>query len=146
NLLGNPLDTATCVANLMFSGTMDEIPDLKILLAHGGGFLPYQIGRLIHGHRVRKETHTHGASDPGELLKRFYFDSLVFEPEALRYLIDLVGADHVAIGTDSPFDMCDAQPLQTIDAVPRLSCSERHHVCCGTALRLLSEHDLPGRG
>ncbi len=145
NLIGNPLDTATCVANLMFSGAMDDIPELKILLAHGGGFLPYQIGRLIHGHRVRKETHVCGSSDPRTLLKRFYFDSLVFEPEALRYLIDLVGADHVVIGTDSPFDMCDANPLQTLDAVPNLSETQRHEVCCGTALRLLSERDLPGR-
>jgi len=145
NLIGNPLDTATCVAHLMFSGALDDIPELKVLLAHGGGFLPYQLGRLIHGHRVRKETQKHGSSDPRTLLKRFYFDSLVFEPEALRYLIDLVGADHVAIGTDSPFDMCDAHPVQTLDAVPRLSASQRHEVCCGTALRLLSEHDLAGR-
>lgn len=142
NLVGNPLDTATCVANLMFSGAMDDIPELKVLLAHGGGFLPYQIGRLVHGYSVRKETRKHGASNPRMLLKRFYFDSLVFEPQALRYLIDLVGADHIAIGTDSPFDMCDAHPQQTIDAVPNISAAERHDVCCGTALQLLSERDL----
>ena len=143
NLIGNPLDTVTCVANLMFSGAMDEIPELKVLLAHGGGFLPYQIGRLIHGYKVRKETHKHGASDPRELLKRFYFDSLVFEPQALRYLIDLVGSNRIAIGTDSPFDMSDSEPQQTIDAVPQLTATERHDICCGTALHLLCEHHLP---
>src|SRR5665647_1511820 len=84
NLIGNPLDTATCVANLIFSGALDELPQLKILLAHGGGFAPYQIGRLVHGHKVRKETHARSRSDPKALLRRFYFDSLVFEPQALR--------------------------------------------------------------
>jgi aminocarboxymuconate-semialdehyde decarboxylase len=142
NLIGNPLDTATCVANLMFSGALDELPDLKILLAHGGGFAPYQIGRLVHGHRVRQETRARSATDPKALLKRFYFDSLVFEPEALRYLIDLVGADHIAIGTDAPFDMADQDPLATLAAVPRVTPAEQHEICCGTALRLLGE----GRG
>lgn len=99
NLIGNPLDTAACVANLMFCGVMDELPELKILLAHGGGFAPYQIGRFMHGHKVRNETHARSASDPKTLLRHVYFDSLVFEPQALRHLIDLVGADHIAIGT-----------------------------------------------
>jgi aminocarboxymuconate-semialdehyde decarboxylase len=139
NLIGNPLDTATCVANLMFSGALDELPELKILLAHGGGFTPYQIGRLVHGHKVRSETHAHSASDPKALLRRFYFDSLVFEPQALRYLIDLVGADRIAIGTDAPFDMADENPVATLDAVPGISHHEHHEICCGTALRLLGE-------
>ena len=139
NLIGNPLDTAVCVANLMFSGALDELPDLKILLAHGGGFAPYQIGRLVHGHKVRPETHAHTKSNPKDLLRRFYFDSLVFDPQALRYLIDLVGADRIAIGTDSPFDMADQAPLDTLAAVPGITHTEHHEVCCGTALRLLGE-------
>lgn len=139
NLIGNPLDTAVAVANLMFSGVLDEIPELKILLAHGGGFAPYQIGRLVHGHKVRSETHARSQSDPKDLLRRFYFDSLVFDPQALRYLIDLVGADHVAIGTDSPFDMADQAPLETLRAVPRMTEVEHHEICCGTAMRLLGE-------
>ena len=142
NLVGNPLDTATCVANLMFSGALDELPGLKILLAHGGGFAPYQIGRLVHGHKVRPETRARTTSDPKALLRRFYFDSLVFEPQALRYLIDLVGADHIAIGTDAPFDMADEQPAATLDAVPGLTPHECDAICCGTALKLLGE----GRG
>src|SRR6201996_1657870 len=139
NLIGNPLDTTVMLANLMFSGRLDELPDLKIVLAHGGGFIPYQIGRLVHGHRVRSETHGISKSSPKELLKRIYFDSLVFEPQALRYLIDLVGADHVCIGTDAPFDMADNDPKATIDAVPGMTPLERQCVCCGTALKLLCE-------
>jgi aminocarboxymuconate-semialdehyde decarboxylase len=139
NLIGNPLDTATCVANLMFSGALDELPELRILLAHGGGFAPYQIGRLVHGHKVRQETKARSASDPKALLRRFYFDSLVFEPQALRYLIDLVGADRIAIGTDAPFDMADEDPAGTLAQVPHLSEHESDEICCGTALRLLGE-------
>jgi aminocarboxymuconate-semialdehyde decarboxylase len=139
NLIGNPLDTTIMLANLMFSGALDELPELKICLAHGGGFTPYQIGRLVHGHRVRAETHAKSRTSPKALLSRLYFDSLVFDPAALRYLVDLVGADHVCIGTDAPFDMADDAPLSTIAAMPRLSTPERDHICCGTALRLLGE-------
>ncbi|MEH2566025.1 amidohydrolase family protein [Bradyrhizobium sp. AZCC 2289] len=139
NLIGNPLDTTVMLANLMFSGRLDELPDLRIVLAHGGGFIPYQIGRLVHGHKVRSETNAISKSSPKELLKRIYFDSLVFEPQALRYLIDLVGADHVCIGTDAPFDMADTDPKATIDAVPGITPLERQCVCCGTALKLLCE-------
>jgi aminocarboxymuconate-semialdehyde decarboxylase len=139
NLIGNPLDTTVMLANLMFSGRLDELPELKIVLAHGGGFIPYQIGRLVHGHAVRSETNGISKSSPKDLLKRVYFDSLVFEPQALRYLIDLVGADHVCIGTDAPFDMADDNPKTTIDAVPGITPLERQCVCCGTALKLLCE-------
>lgn len=139
NLIGNPLDTTVMLANLMFSGRLDELPELKIVLAHGGGFIPYQIGRLVHGHAVRSETNGISKSSPKDLLKRIYFDSLVFEPQALRYLIDLVGADHVCIGTDAPFDMADDNPQATIDGVPGLTPLERQCVCCGTALKLLCE-------
>ncbi len=127
------------LANLMFSGRLDELPDLKLLLAHGGGFAPYQIGRLVHGHAVRSEANGISKSSPKELLKRIYFDSLVFEPQALRYLIDLVGADHVCIGTDAPFDMADADPGATIEAVSAITPLERQCICCGTALKLLCE-------
>jgi aminocarboxymuconate-semialdehyde decarboxylase len=139
NLIGNPLDTTIMLANLMFSGALDELPGLKIVLAHGGGFTPYQIGRLVHGHLVRAETHAKSRTSPKALLSRLYFDSLVFDPPALRYLVDLVGADHVCIGTDAPFDMADDAPLSTIAAMPRLTSVEQHDICCGTALRLLGE-------
>ena len=139
NLIGNPLDTTIMLANLVYSGALDELAELKLCLAHGGGFTPYQIGRLVHGHEVRAEARQHSGSSPKDLLRRLYFDSLVFDPQALRYLIDLVGADHVCIGTDAPFDMADADPLGTIEAMPRLTDHECHELCCGTALRLLGE-------
>jgi aminocarboxymuconate-semialdehyde decarboxylase len=139
NLLGNPFDTTVMLSNLMFSGALDDLPELKIVLAHGGGFVPYQIGRLVHGHQVRGETNAKSKTSPKDLLKRVYFDSLVFEPQALRYLIDLVGADHVCVGTDSPFDMADTNPLATIDNVPGITMHEKQCLCCGTAMKLLRE-------
>ncbi|HEY0146977.1 MAG TPA: amidohydrolase family protein [Methylovirgula sp.] len=139
NLIGNPLDTTVMLTNLMFSGRLDELPDLKLVLAHGGGFSPYQIGRLVHGHKVRAEAKKITKSSPKDLLRQVYFDSLVFEPQALRYLIDLVGADHVCIGSDAPFDMADDNPMATIECVPRINEQECACVRCGTALKLLRE-------
>ncbi len=115
NLIGNPLDTTVMAAHLIFGGVMEEIPHLKICLSHGGGFAPYQIGRLVHGQNVRKEAQTTGIP-PKELLKRFYFDTITHDPEALRFLVSLVGADHVLLGTDIPFDMADLAPLKTLRA------------------------------
>jgi aminocarboxymuconate-semialdehyde decarboxylase len=135
NLIGNPLETTIMVANLMFSGALDELPRLKILLAHGGGFAPYQVGRFVHGHKMRPETRANTASSAKELLKRLYFDTLTHEPQALRYLIDLVGVERIVVGTDSPFDMGDENPRATLS---RLS-PEEVALLRRNALRLLDE-------
>jgi aminocarboxymuconate-semialdehyde decarboxylase len=139
NLIGNPWDTTVMAANLMLGGALDELDGIKIALAHGGGFLPYQIGRLEHGYQVRPEARASTRTRPFELLRRFHFDSMVFNPRALRYLIDLVGSDRVALGTDSPFDMGQERPLEEIDAIPGLTPREREDLCGRTALRLLGE-------
>jgi aminocarboxymuconate-semialdehyde decarboxylase len=115
NLIGNPLDTTVMAAHLIFSGVMEELPELKICLSHGGGFAPYQIGRLVHGRNVRHEAQTTHVS-PKALLKRFYFDTITHDPEALRYLVSLVGPEHVLLGTDLPFDMADTTPMRTLAA------------------------------
>ncbi len=137
NLAGNPADTAVSIANLIFSGALDELAGLKILAAHGGGYAPYQIGRLVHGHKVRAEARAITASSPKDLLKQLYFDTLLFDPQALRFLIDLVGADHVCLGTDAPFDMGDETPLASLAAVPGLTAREEAAIAAGTATALL---------
>ena len=139
NLVGNPLETALMVADLMFSGTLDDLPELKLGLAHVGGYVPYQIGRLVRGHEMRGETHAISKTSPMELLRRFYFDTVVFEPRSISFLAELVGADKVFLGTDAPFDMGDEEPLKTINAAPGLSDTQRHSICAGTALALLGE-------
>lgn len=127
NLAGNPLDTAIMAADLIFGGVMEELPDLKVALSHGGGFLPYQIGRLVHGWKVRREAQTI-ATSPKELFRRFYFDTITHDAGALAYLIDLVGPEHVLLGTDIPFDMADETALDTLDAVPGLSADARARI------------------
>ncbi|HWW48682.1 MAG TPA: amidohydrolase family protein [Xanthobacteraceae bacterium] len=139
NLIANPLETAVMLADLMFSGFLDDLPELKLGLAHGGGFAPYQIGRLVQGHRVRSETHAKSKTSPLELLRRLYFDTVVFEPAALSYLVNLVGEKHVFLGTDAPFDMGDETPVQTITDAPGLTDAQRSQVMGRTALALLGE-------
>lgn len=139
NVVGNPLETTIMVSHLIYSGALDELPELKLLLAHGGGFAPYQIGRLVHGHRVRAETRAKTASSPKTLLKRLYFDTITHDPQALRFLIDLVGSDHVLIGSDAPFDMGDEDPLAGLDRVAPLGAAERENICGRNAMRLLGE-------
>lgn len=136
NLIGNPLETTIMVGKLMFSGALDELNDLRFLLAHGGGFLPYQIGRFEHGHTVRPDTAAVTQSRPLQMFKQFYFDALTHHPQAIRHLIDMVGSERVVIGTDSPFDMGEEQPAERLDAVPRLTDQEREDVSYRSAIRL----------
>ena len=136
NLIGNPLDTTIMMGKLMFSGALDELPDMKMLLAHGGGFLPYQIGRFEHGHKVRPDTAAVTKSRPFEMFRQFYFDALTHDPLAIRHLIDRVGSERVVLGTDSPFDMGEEQPVERLEAVPGLTQKEREDVSYRTALAL----------
>jgi aminocarboxymuconate-semialdehyde decarboxylase len=104
NLQGNPWQTAVCASRLILSGTLDALPGLDLVLVHGGGHLPYQMGRLDHGHRVRPEAQG-CVHPPSAYARRFHYDTLTHSPAAARWLIDQVGADRVVLGTDTPFDM-----------------------------------------
>ena len=142
NFIGFPLDTTMMVAHLMFSGALDDLKKLRFLLAHGGGFVPYQIGRFVHGHDVRPEPKVNNASSPRDLFKRLYFDCLTHEPRSTRHLITMAGADHIVIGTDNPFDMAPkgaAKQVGQVDAIPGLSAIEREWICNRTARSLLGE-------
>jgi aminocarboxymuconate-semialdehyde decarboxylase len=139
NTAAMPFDTALMAAHLMFSGALDQLPALKIVLAHGGGHLPYQIGRLAHGYQVRKEARANTSRSPLEQLRRFYFDALTHDTDALRFLIGKVGADRVTIGTDAPFDMAEDDPLAMIAAVPGLTDEQRARIYGLNALELLGE-------
>jgi aminocarboxymuconate-semialdehyde decarboxylase len=139
NFIGFPLDTTLMATHLMYSGALDELKTLKILLAHGGGFVPYQIGRFVHGFNVRPEPKVKTRTSPADLLRRFYFDALTHDAQAARHLINCVGADRVVIGSDHPFDMGPPDLMGAIDAIPTLTASEREYVCSLTALSLLGE-------
>ena len=106
-LQGNPWQTAVAASRLILSGTLDWLPDLDVVLVHGGGHLPYQIGRLDHGHRVRPEAAAPRFA-PSEYLRRFHFDTLTHSADVTRWLVEQVGADRVLFGTDMPSDMGEA--------------------------------------
>jgi aminocarboxymuconate-semialdehyde decarboxylase len=114
NLYGNPLDTAVTISSLIFGGVLDKCPGLKVAFTHGGGFFPYQIGRLKHGYEVRQEPKVNGAKSPEKYMHQLYFDTIVFMEKQLRFLVDLAGADHVLIGTDYAFDMAEAAPVDFV--------------------------------
>lgn len=107
NLTGNPLETCIAANRLILSGFLDRHPALKVILVHAGGFMPYQIGRLDHGFRVRSETNAAISSPPSSYLRRFWYDTITHAGTPLKFLIDLVGSDRVVFGTDLPFDMAD---------------------------------------
>ena len=105
NLIGNPLDTTIAAACLVFSGVLERHPSLRICLAHGGGFVPYQAGRFVHGWHVRAEPKKKLPKPPTDSLQRFYFDTIVHSKEVLEFLVGNAGADRVLLGSDYPFDM-----------------------------------------
>jgi len=141
NLAGLPFDTALMAAHLMFGGALDELPRLRMVLAHGGGHLPYQVGRLEHGYKVRKEARANKRSSPLALFRRFHFDALTHDSDALRFLVAKAGAERVMIGTDAPFDMAEVDPLAMIDALP-ITDQERERILGLNALELLGEPSL----
>jgi aminocarboxymuconate-semialdehyde decarboxylase len=137
NLIGNPTETTIALSFLIFGGTLDRHPGVKIVAAHGGGYLPAYVSRSDHGHAVRPEAQS-SRQRPSEYLRKIYFDSLVYEPDALRRLIDVVGASQVVVGTDYPFDMGHYDVHGLVAAVPGLSGEERDGILGENACRLLN--------
>jgi aminocarboxymuconate-semialdehyde decarboxylase len=115
NLLGNPAETAFALASLLFSGVVERYPQIRFVAAHGGGVAPFVVGRWQHGAQVRPEL-SHLRQTPLDLLRRLYVDSLVHGAEPLRYLVTLLGAERVVLGTDLPFDMGTRVPTALFEA------------------------------
>jgi aminocarboxymuconate-semialdehyde decarboxylase len=135
NLLGNPLDTTVAAANLIFSGLLDRFPRLEICLPHAGGALPYVIGRLDHGWQVRQECKAL-KKPPSSYLRRFTYDTISHAQDALNYLINLVGADRVMMGSDYCFDMGYEHPIEVITGL-KLNRADQEKILGGNAKRLL---------
>jgi aminocarboxymuconate-semialdehyde decarboxylase len=114
NLVGYPCETTLAAGSLMLGGTLDRFPELEVVLVHGGGFLPYHIGRFDRGHATRPEAREDGAARPSDYLRRFSYDTLVQFPPALTYLVQVVGADRVMLGSDHPFWLGDPEPLRIV--------------------------------
>jgi aminocarboxymuconate-semialdehyde decarboxylase len=137
NSIGNLVDRAVTFATLVHGGVMDECPDLKICLGHGGGYTCYGIGRMDHAWKVRSEARVSISQPPSAYLRRFYYDCIVYTEEALRYLIDTVGVDRVVFGTDWPYDMALDWPVSWIVGMTSLSQDEKEAILYKNLERLL---------
>ncbi|MBD3943559.1 amidohydrolase [Microbacterium sp. NEAU-LLC] len=104
NTVGQPVENAVALSHLIFAGVLDRHPALKIVAAHGGGYLPFAIGRSDRAWRVRPEAQR-CAHEPSSYLKRLWFDTVVHDPAGLRHLVEVAGGSRVLLGSDFPFDM-----------------------------------------
>jgi aminocarboxymuconate-semialdehyde decarboxylase len=138
NIIGNPLDTTVAVHHLIFGGVLQDCPNLKLVLSHGGGFLPAYPGRIDHAASARPDTCTCLRHMPTTYLKRLYFDTIVYTHHQLEYLVDEYGADHVLMGTDYPADMGEIDPIGFVETAKSLDDTERRAILGRNAARLLN--------
>jgi len=137
-LVGMPSETALAICSMIFGGVFEKLPSLRVAFAHGGGSFPGTIGRIEHGFHCRPDlVAIHNNINPKTYLGRFFVDSLVHDPQALHYLIDLLGADSISLGSDYPFPLGETVPGSLIDSMD-LSDDVKARLLHGTALRWLA--------
>jgi aminocarboxymuconate-semialdehyde decarboxylase len=136
NLVGLPFETTIAGASLVFGGVLERHPGLKICLAHGGGFLPYQAGRFRHGFAVRPEARINLANPPEDSIGRLFYDTILHSGTTLAFLIGSVGADHVLLGSDYPFDMGNLDCVARLEELT-LPAQDRDLILGGYAERAL---------
>jgi aminocarboxymuconate-semialdehyde decarboxylase len=137
NTIGNLVDRAVTFASFVFGGVMDRCPDLKVCLAHGGGYTCFGIGRMDRGWQVRSEARLHIDQPPSAYVRKFYYDCLTHSEPALRLLLDTVGADRVVLGTDWPADMRIDWPVAWVLGLQSLTQEEKEKILWKNLERLL---------
>ncbi len=137
NVIGNPLDSTVAVSHLIFDGVLDRHPGLKVCVAHGGGYLAAYGARMDHAWGAREDCCREIKHPPTSYLKKLYFDTVVFSPDQLAYLVQQFGSDHIFLGTDYPFDMAEDDPVGLLARTPGLSEADRKAIAGDTAQRLL---------
>jgi aminocarboxymuconate-semialdehyde decarboxylase len=139
-LVGMPAETCLAICSVIFGGVLERLPNLRIAFAHGGGSFAGTIGRIEHGFHSRPDLcAVDTRCSPRSHLGRFYLDSLVHDADALRSLIRLVGHERIALGTDYPFPLGEAEPGQLIESLPELTLEARNRMLGGTALEFLGD-------
>ena len=131
------MDSALCVGHLVFDGYLERFPELKICIAHGGGYIPGYWGRFDHAFAHREDCRVTIKKQPSEYLKKLYFDTVVFDERELKHLIEIWGADHIMLGTDYPFDMAEPDPVGLLGRIKGVSKKDMALVAGGNAARLL---------
>ena len=137
NTIGNLADRAVTFASFVFGGVMDACPDLKVCLAHGGGYTCFGAGRMDRGWQVRSEARVNIQQPPSRYLDKFWYDCLTHDENALRMLIDMVGLDRVVFGTDWPFDMAIDEPVSWVRDMTKLTEAEKDAILGGNIESLL---------
>jgi aminocarboxymuconate-semialdehyde decarboxylase len=130
NAVGRLTDSTIAVARLLFSGHLTRFPGISLILSHGGGALPYALGRLKRNHAIHPEY-----ADPLDGFRQLFFDTVLFEPRALHFLCDVVGADKVMLGSDYPFGIGDPDPCGVVNAT-ELTLAERSAILGENAARI----------
>jgi len=141
NLIGNPLDTTIAGACLVFGGVLERHPKLNFIMSHGGGFIPYQGGRWVHGWKVRPEPKVHVKHSPAPYLDRFLYDTILHAKAPLEFLISSVGANRVFLGSDYPYDMGTGECVRQVRAA-NISAADRDIILGGHAAKILSKKRL----
>jgi aminocarboxymuconate-semialdehyde decarboxylase len=136
NIIGNPLETTYFLSRLIFEGTLDKHPGVRVIAAHGGGYLPSYLGRTDVACKVRNNANCANKRDPREYFKReILADSMVFTDAGLRHLVNEMGVSQIVYGTDIPFNWPDT--LDTILNASYLSNSDKEAILGGNLMRLL---------
>ncbi|OUU79148.1 MAG: hypothetical protein CBC38_05230 [Gammaproteobacteria bacterium TMED78] len=138
NVIGNPLDSTLAINHLIFGGVLDKYPDLKICVAHGGGYLPSYSGRIDHAFDNRMDCRECINQQPTSYLKKLYFDTVVFTQHQLEYLVNLYGSEHLLLGTDYPYDMGMYDPVGFISSTKSLSDQDIKSIVGGNAAKILN--------
>jgi len=139
NLIGMVSETGLAIASVIYGGILERWPDIKICFAHAGGTFPYIKGRLDHGYLVREEECTKALPHPpSHYIGKLYFDSIAHDHASLKFLVDLVGSDHIVIGSDYPFDMGNEQPFEVVTSNPYLTEEDKTNIAGKTAATLFN--------
>ncbi|GIV33971.1 MAG: amidohydrolase [Chitinophagales bacterium] len=137
-LVGMPAETALAICSMIFGGVFEKLPALRVAFAHGGGSFPATIGRIEHGFHVRPDVVAkHNPVNPRHYLGRFWLDSLVHDARMLEYLVHLVGADRVCLGSDYPFPLGEPEPGRLIASMP-FNSTVKEKLLAGAALQWLN--------
>jgi aminocarboxymuconate-semialdehyde decarboxylase len=137
NLLGNPFDTTIAACHLVFGGVMDRFPRLNVLLPHAGGAFPFLYGRIQRGQQVIPDLKNVAERPVADYVKRFYYDTITHSVEALKYLVDLAGADRVLLGSDYCFNMGYDRPREIVSALA-IPPADRDRILFANGRRLLA--------
>ena len=137
-LVGMPAESSLAICSVIFSGVLERLPRLRFAFAHGGGAFPAIIGRVEHGYRVRPDLcAVDNDRNPREYIGRFYLDSLVHDPEVLKSIVGVFGANRVALGSDYPFPLGEHSPGKLIESMAEFSSAQKRQLLGETAAEFL---------